>query len=429
MPEAVELRPVNSGGKAIRAPVVVDLHRVLVKTDLLLESVVALLRQAPRYFYALPFWLLRGKAYFKRQVALRVSLDVGTLPYRKDLLDSLKAQRALGRTIVLASGDDTQLAQQIASHLQLFDLVLTSDPRPESERGAGRIFKAQSRGPAVYLKALRPGHWVKNLLVLVPLLAAHGFEEFALLGRALLAFVAFGCFASSGYLMNDLLDLSEDRRHPRKRYRPVASGDVPLFYALWMIPALIGFGCLTGALVSPILVAAASVYFGLSVTYSLYLRKIALLDVVVLAGLYTLRIIAGSVAVAIWPSPWLLAFSIFLFFSLALVKRYSELGANHVKARGYEFGDQELLASMGIASGYVAILVLALYINTATAHILYRRYEALWLLCPLLLYWISHMWLSAHRGRMPDDPVVFTMSDRTSRVLILLMAAAAAFAL
>jgi 4-hydroxybenzoate polyprenyltransferase len=188
-----------------------------------------------------------------------------------------------------------------------------------------------------------------------------------------------------------------------------------------MVPLLAGLGCLIGALVSPSFILAAWAYLGLSVAYSLYFRRIVLLDVLVLAGLYTLRIIAGSASIGIWPSPWLLAFSTFLFFSLALVKRYGELAANHVDSRGYECRDEELLASMGIASGYLSILVLALYINTATAHVLYRRYGVLWFLCPLLFYWISHLWLNVHRGNLSDDPIVFATRDRTSRILMLLM--------
>jgi 4-hydroxybenzoate polyprenyltransferase len=230
-------------------------------------------------------------------------------------------------------------------------------------------------------------------------------------------------------MINDLLDLPADRHHPSKRYRSFVAGELPLFYALSMIPALVGFGSLIGMLASPIFLAVAWIYFGLSFMYSLRVRSIALLDVIVLAGLYTLRIIAGSASVAIWPSSWLLAFFTFLFFSLVLVKRYSELTVSHGKARGYELSDQELLASMGISSAYVAILVLALYINTATAHILYRQSGVLWLLCPLLLYWISHIWLSAHRGKMCDDPLVFVATDRTSRILIILMLAVTASAL
>jgi 4-hydroxybenzoate polyprenyltransferase len=282
---------------------------------------------------------------------------------------------------------------------------------------------------------LRPHHWLKNLLVLVPLLAAHRFEEIPLLGYALLAFVAFCCFASAGYLMNDLLDLPADRRHPSKRYRPFASGDLPPSYALGMIPVLVGFGCLVGALISPVFLGFTLLYFGLNITYSLYVRKIVLLDVILLAGLYTLRVIAGSAAVAIWPSHWLLAFSMFLFFSLALAKRYGELvimrriDGDGAKARGYVLGDGELLSAMGIASGYLSVLVLALYISSSTARALYGRYELLWFLCPLMLYWISHIWLIAHRGRMPDDPLVFATGDRVSRILMLLMLAISLLAL
>ena len=482
MEVTTELRPITSEAQCAPSPVlVVDLDGTLVKTDLLLESLVALLKQSPRYVFYLPFWLVKGKAYFKEQIARRVSLDIDALPYREDVVEYLRAQHAQQRVIVLATGADIQSARQIADYLKLFDLVLASDgitnlsgvakrnrlvsefgekgfdyvgndrldlviwasarkailvnPSPSvSSRVAlvthiDDVLTDRRRALTNYVRALRPEHWLKNLLVFVPLLAAHRFEEFALLSKALLAFVAFGCFASGGYLMNDLLDLSSDRRHPRKRHRPFAAGDLSLSYALRMIPALVGLGCLIGALVSPIFVAVGSLYFGLSAVYSLYAKKMVLLDVIVLAGLYTLRIIAGAASVAIWPSAWLLAFSGFLFFSLALVKRYSELAVTRIKARGYELGDLDLLSSMGISSGYVAVLVLALHINGATAHTLYRRYGVLWSLCPLLLYWISHIWLSAHRGKMPDDPVVFAISDWTSRILILLILAATLLAL
>ncbi len=460
---------------------VVDLDGTLVKTDLLLECLLVLLKKTPYLVFCLPFWLLQGKAYLKQQIASGVSLDVNTLPYREEVVDYLRVQRAEGRSIVLATAADMRIARQVADHLKLFDLVLASDgvtnlsgeakrKRIVSEFGekgfdyagddrddlavwgsarkailvnAGglveshvarlapveRIFRDRTKGLFDYLTALRPHHWLKNLLVLVPLLAVHRFDEIALVEKALLAFVAFGCFASAGYLMNDLLDLQPDRDHPRKRYRPFAAGDLPIGYALAMIPALLLLGGAIGAVVTPIFAGLAFLYFGLSVTYSLYAKKIVLLDVIVLAGLYTLRIIAGSAAVGIWPSPWLLAFSTFLFFSLALVKRYSELAMNHTHARGYEVNDKELLSSMGIASGYVAILVLALYINTPKSHILYERPEVLWFLCPILLYWISHVWLSAHRGKMPDDPLVFATSDRTSRILILLMLVSGVIAL
>lgn len=469
-----KLQVVPQDERPVTLPVLaVDLDGTLVRTDLLLESLLALVKQRPACIFKLPGWMLKGKAYVKQEIARRVSLDASTLPYREGFLDYLKTQRVEGRTIILATGSDRQIAQQVANHLKLFDLVLASDGttnlsaevkrnrlvREFGERGfdyAGnsrcdlpiwasardaivvncrprlrsrvenlvhvdRVFKDGKTRLFDYLKPLRLQHWVKNVLVFVPVLAAHRFNEIALITQDLLAFLAFGCFASAGYVMNDMLDLAADRHHPRKRHRSFAAGDLPLSYALSIIPILVGLGSFVGMLVSPIFLAAAWTYFGMSAIYSLHVKGIAVLDVTVLAGLYTLRIIAGSAAVIIWPSPWLLAFSTFLFFSLALVKRYSELTTNHGKARGYEFSDQVLLASMGIASGYVAILVLALYINTITAHILYQRYGLLWLLCPLLLYWISHIWLSAHRGTMSDDPLVFAASDPASRILITLM--------
>lgn len=206
-------------------------------------------------------------------------------------------------------------------------------------------------------------------------------------------------------------------------------------YGLAAIPVLFALGLLTGALVSKLFLVAALSYFILSLTYSLRVRKAAVLDVIFLAGLYTLRILAGSAAVEVWPSHWLLALSTFLFFSMALVKRYGELvimrrqDGDGAKARGYELSDGELLASMGIASGYLGVLVLALYINSEKAPVLYGRYQLMWFLCPLLLYWISHVWLVAHRGKMPDDPVVFALHDRVSWILAGLMLAISVLAL
>jgi 4-hydroxybenzoate polyprenyltransferase len=298
-----------------------------------------------------------------------------------------------------------------------------------------RVFEGRKLQFADYLVPLRPRHWLKNLLAFAPVFAAHQFYEISLLERSFVAFAGLCCCASSGYLFNDLFDLSADRRHPRKRFRLFAAGDLPLSYALVMIPILVIFGCLLGLFVSPLLGGMLLAYFILTLCYSLYIKRVVLLDVIVLAALYTLRIIIGSAAVGIWPSPWLLAFSIFLFLSLALVKRYSELvvmrkvDGDAAKARSYELGDAELLAAKGTASGYLAVFVLALYITSGPADTLYGRHEFIWFLCPLLLYWIGRMWLMAHRGRMNDDPVVFTMSDWTSRILILLMLGTAIAAL
>jgi 4-hydroxybenzoate polyprenyltransferase len=488
MQAVTEIPPINPPEGFVAAPVlVVGLDGTLAKTDLLLESLVALLRERPSCIFSLPLWLLKGRAYFKQQVARRISLDFDVLPYRQELLDYLETQRAQGRTIVLATACDMQIARQVAEHLKLFDLVLASDgttnlsggskrdrlvtefgergfdyagndgddqvvwaaarraivvrPKLPGRSGSGgiapvdRFFEEPRRSVMDHVKALRPQHWLKNLLVFVPFLAAHRMNDAALFVKVLLGFFAFGCIASSGYLVNDLFDLPADRHHPHKRSRAFAAGDLPLSYALTMIPILVGVGCLVGAMVSGLFIGVTLIYLALNLMYSFYAKRVVILDVILLAGLYTMRLMAGSVAVSLWPSHWLLAFSIFLFLSLALVKRYGELAlmrrieGDRAKARGYESSDGELLTAMGTASGYLAVLVLALYITSDTARVLYGRYELMWFLCPLLLYWISHIWLIAHRGQMPDDPVVFAVRDWTSRILILLMMAVSILAL
>ena len=489
--KVAEFTRVPGGAEMPQLPLVVDLDGTLIKTDLLIESILALLRKQPLYLFALPVWLMRGKASLKHQVANRVVLEISSLPWRLDVIEFLARQRAEGRSLVLATGSDILLAQRVADHLKLFDMVFASDgltnlcgvtkrdvlvrrfgikgfdyaadgggnrscdlpvwvaarnailvnPGRGVSRAAAqlaavqRVFTDAKTGLALPLRALRPEHWLKNVLVFVPFVAAHRFHDPALAGKSLLAFVAFGCCASSGYLFNDLIDLEADRHHPQKRLRPFASGDLPLTYALLAGPALLVAGCFLGALVSSVLLAVLLFYCAMSAVYSLYIKQIVILDVLLLAGLYTVRIMAGSAATGIWPSHWMLAFSTFLFFSLALVKRYSELtimkrvdGAA-ARARAYEPGDGELLAAMGVASGYLAVLVLALYIAADKARALYSRPELLSLLCPLLLYWISHVWLTAHRGNMPHDPVVFTTNNWTSRILMTLMVAAVVLAL
>ena len=278
-----------------------------------------------------------------------------------------------------------------------------------------------------YLRALRPQHWLKNLLVFLPILAAQRFLEPALSARAFVEFLAFCCFASSGYLVNDLCDLQADRRHPQKRLRPFASGRLPLAYALTAAPALAILGGVLAGMLSALCLGVVLLYFALTLGYSFKFKQVVLLDVLILAGLYTLRIVAGAAAISSWPSVWLLAFSMFLFTSLAFVKRYAELmvmratAGDTATARGYQLSDAELLASHGTASGYAAVLVLALYIASGTLNTPYSRHQLIWLVCPLLLYWVGYLWLIAHRGRMHHDPLVFALRDRTSRVLILLM--------
>jgi 4-hydroxybenzoate polyprenyltransferase/phosphoserine phosphatase len=461
-------------------PLAVDLDGTLIESDLLVESIVALLRKQVLAIFALPVWLLRGRANLKREVARRVELDPSLLPYRAGLIEYLRAEHDKGRKIILATASDERLAKQVAAYLGFFDEVLASDGEtnlsgerkrarlverfgergfdyignesrdlpvwssarkaivvstdPRLLRAVARVADSESAftdrrvSLREYVLALRPEHWLKNLLVFVPLFTAHLFFDPEALARTLIAFTAFCCCASGGYLVNDLLDLQADRRHPQKRLRPFASGRLPLAYALGLAPALMILGGLLAATLSPLVLGILLLYVVLTLAYSLRLKRVALLDILVLATLYTLRIVAGA-ATAVSLSVWLLGFSMFLFTSLAFIKRYAELvimreteGAR-AHARGYELSDAELLASKGTASGYAAVLVLAIYIASGAASARYSRHQLIWLVCPLLLYWLGYLWLIAHRGQMFHDPLVFALRNHTSRILLLLIVA------
>ena len=484
--QSAPLRPLLSTGSSLPA-LVVDLDGTLIKTDLLFEAICRLLREEPSALLALPFWLLKGKAHVKRELALRVQLDPALLPYRTAVLDWVRAEREKGRRIVLATGSDERLAKAIADYLKLFDSVQASDgvtnlsgenkrARLVAEFGnkgfdyigneshdlpvwsaarkaivvnanpgflqtvakvaeVGKSFEDRRATLNEYFRALRPQQWSKNVLVFLPIFAAHLFDQPALLGRTIIAFVAFCCCASSGYLINDICDLPADRHHPTKRLRLFASGQLPVAYALAMAPVLALIGCILAVLLSKVSMAILAVYLALTAAYSIGLKKIVLLDVIILASFYTLRVIGGGVAIAIWPSVWLVGFSLFLFISLGLMKRYAELvvmrtvDGDHAKARAYALSDAELLATKGTASGYAAVLVLAIYIASGAVKALYSTHQVLWLVCPLLLYWIGYLWLVAHRGEMHQDPMVFALRNQTSRILILLMLAAALIAI
>ena len=284
-----------------------------------------------------------------------------------------------------------------------------------------------------WLVAMRLHQWVKNLLIFVPAVMAHEIVRPSVLLNCVLAFIAYGLCASSVYITNDLFDLKADRLHPRKRFRPFAAGTLSprsgVVAAVALIVAAAGLSFTIGWEFATVL----AVYYVITWAYSLRLKQAALVDVMTLAGLYTLRIIAGAAADQIFPSFWLLAFSIFIFLSLGFVKRYSELdmarktGRLPGSARGYFDGDLSLIVNLGVAAGYSAIVVVALYVNSADSLVLYHHNRLLWLICPLLLYWISRVWLLTARGHMHDDPIVFAIKDWRSLTvggLLLLIVAA-----
>ena len=463
-------------------PLVIDLDGTLLRSDLLLETGLEFLRDQPQRCLQPLAWLARGKAELKQQFAQATELDVAVLPYDQSVLNLILTERARGRRVVLATASHRRLADRVAAHLGVFDEVLaTEDGRNLSaetkrdvlvqafgERGFDYVgnsrddlpvWRAALRGyvanaaPALqqeagrvtevagvlgeglpqwrdWWQALRLHQWLKNLLLFVPLLAAHRYGDAPLLADALLAFLCFGMCASSVYILNDLLDLRDDGRHLRKRRRPFASGRLPVHSGLLVFPVMLlaAFGLALWQL-PPAFVGTLAIYYGLTLAYSLLLKRLMVIDVMTLAALYTLRIIAGAMALAISLSFWLLAFSMFMFLSLAMVKRFAELyparaegNVERTLGRGYFPADLEMIASLGASAGYMAVMVLALYINDGDTTLLYRHQEIIWLACPLLLTWITRVWMLAHRGEMHDDPVIFAMRDRFSLVIGALLA-------
>ncbi|WP_296352122.1 UbiA family prenyltransferase [Ramlibacter sp.] len=459
-------------------PLVVDLDGTLIRTDLLHESASRFLLQRPLAAPRLLAWLAAGKSVLKTRLAQSVALDAAVLPYDTELLAWLRAQKEQGRELVLATASHRLLAEQVAQHLGLFDTVLATEdgsnlrahakrdvlvarygergfdyvgndwpdlpifqsaaaahvvsrsPRlVERVRALGNL--ASSRVPATgspaagLLKAARPHQWAKNLLVFVPLLAAHRYGDTLAVAQALAAFVVLSLAASAVYLLNDLVDVADDRHHERKRLRPFAAGTLSLLHGWLAWPLLLALAFALAAWLLPGRFAAALGCYGvLTAAYSFHLKRVAVVDVLTLAALYTLRIIAGAAAIAVPMSFWLLSFSMFIFLSLALIKRYSELRAARdagreaaLRGRGYSPQDLEMVSSLGAASGYMAVLVLALYIQDSHTAALYGEPRAIWLACPLLLYWISRAWLLTHRGQMHQDPVLFALRDRASWVV------------
>ena len=453
---------------------VVDLDGTLCRTDTLHESLMQITLQAPQAFPKLVgLALKKDKPGFKAAVAERVIPDPGALVYNKAVLEHVVQARNAGRKIALVSAADRRVVQAVADHVGLFDDVLgTGDDLGQNLGGKAKadlltarygaegfdyigdcatdipvwqaarhaltvsasdglarkaaaggvtlkiVGETQAAGIAPYIKALRPHQWSKNILVFLPMLAAQDYSAF---GATLMAFVLFSLMASSVYVLNDLVDLPADRAHPRKCKRPFASGDIPIAHGIAMTVGLIAISLLLAALLLPgLFMLVLLIYFVITLAYSFSLKRKLMVDVITLAGLYTIRIIAGGAAAFIAPSPWFLAFSMFLFFALAAIKRQGELvdleksGEESRAGRAYLSSDVTVMQIMAISSGQAAVLVFALYLYSPAVAELYARPEVLWLICPVLLYWLSRIAILTHRGYMDDDPIVFAARDKIS---------------
>ncbi|MDM8566884.1 UbiA family prenyltransferase [Candidatus Halobeggiatoa sp. HSG11] len=449
------------------SPLCVDLDGTLIATDSLWESILVLLRQNFWLSFLLPIWLLKGKAYFKYKISQYSDLDIATLPYNEQVLDFLNLSK--NRKLVLATAANQKIAHAVADHLQIFDEVIASDEQINmigvnkrdalkdkfgtysyigdssadipilkaaqeaylvspshsllTQCPAKKIFATPKPTLKTWIKSLRPHQWVKNTLIFLPLILAHQILDISKLADAMLAFLAFSLIASSGYVINDLLDLAADRTHPTKKNRPFASGKLPIKFGLPIFVILVSLGFFISLLwLNLNFTGMLALYLALTLAYSFYLKKKLVVDVIVLAGLYTHRILAGGLAVSVEVSSWLLAFSMFMFMSLALLKRYVELhhltSKKKVKNRGYEIGDICMIASMGPTSGYLAVLVFSLYISSDKVTTLYSSPFILWLTCPVLLYWITRIWFLANRKQMLDDPVQFALTDKISWLVV-----------
>jgi len=458
-------------------PLVVDLDGTLLRTDLLFEATLRLIKQKPWLVLLLPVWLLRGRAHLKSRIFHLGQIDVSLLPLHSELLTWLRAEKSRGRRLILATGSDYQKARSVVVPLDLFDLVLGSNGERnltagkklrvlvetcgeqfdyvgnsradleiwrgcrhavlvnasmQVERSARRsaqvvqVFPASVTGIRGVFHGMRCRHWVKNLLVFVPAITSHTIFDATVGEKSLLAFLSFSFCASAAYIVNDLLDLEEDRRHEVKKHRPFAAGQISIRSGLLLaLACLLASAGIAGLLPRPF-VEVLAIYFILTCSYSFLLKRLLLIDVLALALLYTLRIVAGSQATGIVLSLWLLSFAFFLFLSLAFLKRAADLVQHRARdrdalpGRGYTATDLEAVSIAGMCSGLLSSLVLTLYINSDSVQLLYRRPALLWGLQPILLYYVMRLWIVCRRGELTLDPIEHTTREPSTYAAALL---------
>lgn len=461
-------------------PLVVDLDGTLIRTDMLLETFWSACSCNLWILLRLCVSAFRGMAAVKQDLALASAVDIPSLPYNNDVIAYIRRWKKQSGKAVLVTGSNQAIAQKIADHLGLFDEVHGSDGTHNligankarflvRRFGAGQYAyigdskadipswnqaahiitvnaspsvrkhlrgkQAQSehittRAPSIldFVKALRVHQWLKNILVFVPMVAAHMFT-LDIAAISLVAFSAFSLIASSVYILNDLVDLDADRHHPRKRYRPLASGSLSIAKGSWIALVCLLLGFFLALQVGTPFTLVMLGYYGATILYSFYWKRWMIIDICLLAALYATRIIAGGVATDIALSPWLLTFSIFFFLSLGALKRQTELadyaakGKTTASGRAYHVKDLPIITSLSLSSGHVAVLVLALYIHSPQVQILYTNPNLLWGLCLVLLFWISRAVLISYRGDMHDDPTIFALQDNVSQLCLVLVIA------
>ncbi len=458
-------------GDAAGFPLAVDVDGTLLRTDFLHEAALQFVARHPFQAPQLLLWLAGGRAQLKTRLAEHVTPPISTMPLRQETLDLIRTAQQAGRPVYLASASDEGYVQALADRIGGISGVfgttaecnLAGNAKAErlnAEFGAQgydyvgdrpvdlavwessrlRYVVAHTRAlekqvtkqfddvrviarprvrPNAYIRTLRAHQWSKNVLIFLGLIAGHHFSFDAVVAT-LAAFLCFCTAASSAYIVNDLLDLPGDRSHSRKRNRPLAAGDLPISHAIALAGLLMLFSLALATTLPLQFVFVLATYVASTLAYSLWLKRKAIVDVIVLGGLYTIRVFAGLAAIEGSGSQWLLMFSLFLFLCLAIEKRCSELirrredRKERLEGRNYRVSDLAILMPLAAAAGYGAVLVFTLYLSSSEVRGLYAHPERMWLICPLLLYWISRILLLSNRNEMHDDPVVFALTDRVS---------------
>lgn len=472
----------------MQKPLCVDLDGTLLHTDSLHESLLLLCKKniilLIKSFFILAF---QGKYKFKHYVAKHISLDPEYLPYNQELITWLKEQKAKGRKVFLITAAHISIAQSVANFLGFFDgyfgstnqvnlkgnnkatflnqqfgenqydyagdhkvdllvwqnaangiVVNASKKTLQKARCLNKahiIFPKKQLSFATIFKAIRIHQYVKNILIFVPIILAQKILNIPIVNQSILGFLSFCLLASSVYVLNDLLDLVADRQHHSKSTRAFASGQLSITIGLFLTGTLLLATLALASFLPLSFRMILLVYYLLTISYSFYFKRIVLVDVFFLAALYTIRIVAGITLLSIGYSQWILEFSLFIFLSLAFVKRYVELkqqkkqGKLKTTGRGYHIDHLIPILIFGVSSGYIASLIMALYLSSSQALQFYHQPEFLWLICPLLTYWISRVWLLATEGKVHDDPIVFALKDKVSYFIFILICMSGALAI
>lgn len=455
-------------------PLIVDLDGTLIKTDMLFEGILVLLKKNILYFFVIFYWALYGKQTLKYKLAEIVTPNIDKLPKNIDFINFLKKQKKEGRKLVLATASTVKYANLYSEHLNLFDEILASDEKTNlkgkkkleiiketysdfdyagdsmadevifshatefhlvnsnkklikklQHKSNITVWGCSASSISDWITQLRIYQWIKNVLLFVPLFVTHQHINTDSAISTFLGFISFSVIASSTYILNDMIDINTDRNHPRKCNRPLASGKISIKHGIFGGAVLFLLGITISATISSNFLLIICTYLATTLAYTFHLKTYVLIDTIILAGLYTLRIIAGAILIKVELSFWLLAFSMFTFFSLALVKRCSEIhfvateGKLSTKGRDYNTSDYDLLQSFGASSSLMSLLMLMFYIEDSFQQNFYNEPQLLWLILPAFAYFFMRIWLKTTRSEMHDDPIVFALKDKGTLITVL----------